>query len=323
MTDCIHFAYAMNGPDRGRKLDGANAVEVLRDSALGWVHLAADHPDTKAWIRTNLSYLDETVTDALLVPATRPRATAIGNGLLVILRGVNTNEGRDPEDMVAVRLWADAERIVTLARQRVRALEDIADDIARGRGPTDAGAFLTRLAERLNARLEPLVNDLDIETDSLEEEVIGNPDRNLRRRIVEMRLQVIELRRHSAPQREALAELEDSGHELIDPEDMRHLRETRERLTRQVENLDEMRESLAVLREELAGHMSDRLNRNMYILSILSAIFLPLGFLTGLFGINLGGMPGADSPWAFWIFTGILTVILCLQIGVLRMLRWM
>ncbi len=40
----------------------------------------------------------------------------------------------------------------------------------------------------------------------------------------------------------------------------------------------------------------------MYLLSVITAIFLPLGFLTGLFGINLGGMPGAEYKWGFWIF---------------------
>lgn len=323
MTGCMRFAYALNGPHAGRKLDGEEAPVVLRDQTLGWVHLAADDPETRGWIDANLSYLDETITEALLAPATRPRATALENGLLVVLRGVNLNEGKDPEDMVSIRIWADAERIVTLAVQRVRALEDISASIEAGEGPETAGQFLAMLAERLNARLEPLVHELDQETDALEEEVIGAPGQVLRKRIVEMRLQVIELRRHASPQRQALSALEDIRTPLLDIDDLRHLSESRERLTRQVENLDEMRDSLAVLREELSSQLSDRLNRNMYILSILSAIFLPLGFLTGLLGINVGGMPGADNPNAFWIVSGGLAVLVAIQLFVLRRLKWM
>jgi len=323
MTGCIRFSYALDGPEAGQKLSPDRTPEVLRDDTLGWVHLEADHPDTPAWIAENLAYLDPAVQEALITPATRPRATRIGAGILVILRGVNTNEGRDPEDMVAVRVWADANRIVTLSRQRVSALRDVADALEAGRGPGDAGAFLALLAESLNARLEPLVADLDIETDALETAVIGTPDQKLRHRIVAMRLQVIELYRHSAPQVAALRDLEAAELPFLGASDRMYIAEIRQSLTRQTENLVEMRESLAVLREELSGQISDRLNRHMYILAVISGICLPLGILTGLFGVNLGGMPGAAHPHAFWIFSAALVVIIGLQAVILRLVRWM
>ena len=83
-----------------------------------------------------------------------------------------------------------------------------------------------------------------------------------------------------------------------------------------------MRERMALVRDELAGQLSDRLNRNMYLLSILSALFLPLGFLTGLFGINVAGMPGAEVSHAFWYFSGGLVVVVGLQLAILRKLHW-
>ncbi|MGR3323201.1 MAG: zinc transporter ZntB [Pseudooceanicola sp.] len=322
MTDFIHHARALNGPRAGRPLDPAEAVTVLREDTLGWVHLSAGHPGTPGWIAENLSYLDPAVHEALTATATRSRAARIGEGLLVILRGVNTNEGRDPEDMVAVRIWADAHRIVTLSRQPVRALGDIARLLEAGQGPDSTGAFLAMLAEQLNDRLDPLVSDLDIETDALETEVVGNTDQSLRKRIVAMRLQVIELHRHAAPQIAALTSLEGMRFDFISESDRLHFAETRQSLTRLVENLAEMRDSLAVLREELSGQISDRLNRHMYILSILSAVFLPLSFLTGLLGINVGGIPGADNPNAFWIACGGMLGVLALQLWILRRVGW-
>ena len=319
----VLFSYALAGPRAGQQLHGEDIVTCLEEETLGWVHLDADHPEADDWIIRHMPYLDDTVPQALTQPWTRSRAARIGNGALAILRGVNLNDGKDPEDMVAIRIWAEAERIVTMSRQRVRSLEDIAESITRGEGPTGTGEFLAVLAERLNARMEPLISDLDMETDALETQVIGHPDQTLRHRIVAMRLQVIELRRHAAPQREALLRLELDDHAFMDDNDRRHIHEAREKLTRLVENLDEMKDSLAVLREELSGQLSDRLNRHMYILSILSAIFLPLGFLTGLLGINVGGMPGADNPMAFWYVCGGLLVVVLLQLLILRRARWL
>lgn len=323
MTDPVLLAYALSGPEAGAPLQGADIDRCLREETLGWVHLSADHEATPDWIASHMPYLDETVTEVLIQTMTRSRASRIGKGVLAVLRGINFNEGRDPEDMVAIRIWAEPERIVTLSRQRVRALEDIAEVITAGQGPETVGEFLAMLAERLNARLEPLIVDLDIETDSLESLVIRRPDQNLRHRIVAMRLQVIELRRHSSPQREALERLEGEDIDFFDEGDRRRMREAREKLTRLVENLDEMKDSLAVLREELSGQLSDRLNRHMYILSILTAIFLPLGFFTGLLGINVGGLPGANHPWAFWIVSLGLVGVLVLQLAILRRARWL
>ena len=83
-----------------------------------------------------------------------------------------------------------------------------------------------------------------------------------------------------------------------------------------------MRERMALVRDELNGQASERLNRNMYLLSILSAVFLPLGFLTGLFGINVAGLPGTGEPLAFWFFVGALVIVAALQLAVLRRMRW-
>jgi zinc transporter len=72
----------------------------------------------------------------------------------------------------------------------------------------------------------------------------------------------------------------------------------------------------------LGNALSDRLNRNLYTLSVVTAIFLPLGFLTGLFGINIGGMPGVEDEQAFFVFAGALAIIVSIQIVIFKYLKW-
>ncbi|HBF99444.1 MAG TPA: zinc transporter ZntB, partial [Alphaproteobacteria bacterium] len=92
--------------------------------------------------------------------------------------------------------------------------------------------------------------------------------------------------------------------------------------TRFVEDLDAVRERSQIIQDELTTALSDKLNRNLYLLSIVAAIFLPLGFLTGLLGINVGGIPGTESPYAFGIFSAILVLIVGLQVVIFRKLHW-
>ena len=78
------------------------------------------------------------------------------------------------------------------------------------------------------------------------------------------------------------------------------IRESLNRFNRYLEELDSIRDRAIVTQEELLSQLSETLNRRMYILSLVATFFLPMGFLTGLLGINVGGIPGADRP--IWFF---------------------
>ncbi|MDX1581577.1 MAG: CorA family divalent cation transporter, partial [Alphaproteobacteria bacterium] len=110
--------------------------------------------------------------------------------------------------------------------------------------------------------------------------------------------------------------------EWMDQRDRLLLREVADKITRYVEELDTVRERAAVVQDELSSRLAERLNNNTYVLSVIAAIFLPLGLLTGLLGINVGGMPGADQSWAFWVVTAALLVLVPLEMWLFRRLNW-
>ncbi|MDO6588012.1 zinc transporter ZntB [Salipiger sp. 1_MG-2023] len=320
--DVIETGFILAGNRHGQSLAPSEACDILRSDTLGWVHLRAQHPDTPGWIIENLSYLDPTIIDALVAEETRPRVTRVGDGLIVILRGINTIDGEDPEDMVSVRLWIDPQRIISLSRRRVRAISDIADELRRGHGPDDCASFLVDLVERLTQRIENFWRGIDDEADDLEEAVLTEAAPEIRPRLADLRRRAIILRRYLQPQRDALRGLQPAHPFWLEADDLRHLAEEVDALERVVEDADAMRDRMALVRDEIASQLSDKLNRNMYLLSILSALFLPLGFLTGLFGINVAGMPGAQDGDAFWIFIGALVVVVAAQLAILRKLKW-
>ena len=83
-----------------------------------------------------------------------------------------------------------------------------------------------------------------------------------------------------------------------------------------------MRERVAVTQEELLSRLSDQMNTRMYVLSVVAAIFLPLGFLTGLLGVNVGGIPGVENPWAFYLFVLFLVGIVVAQMLWFKRKKW-
>jgi len=318
----ILFAWAFDGKGGGRTIIGEDLRSVMQIGSQAWVHMDATHKDTRAWLRKAMGNLDELILDALLADETRPRIVEFEDGALLILRGVNLNEGADPMDMVSIRLWIDANRIVSLERRNVKAVRDIERRLTHGKGPKNSGDFLVQLSASLFARMEPVLTALDEATDDIEEKILENPDFSERQTIVDIRKQAIIFRRYMSPQRDVMQHLRSSDYDWLDTVQRRHIQESHDRVLRYVEDLDTIRERAQIVKDELSNMLSDRLNKNLYILSVIAAIFLPLGFLTGLLGINIGGVPGSDNPNAFWIFNAGLLVLISLQIWLFRKFKW-
>lgn len=322
MTDAILCAYAIKGDGTGQPLSGDDISKTIKADQLAWVHLDAGHPDTKIWLEKEITYLDPLIIEALLEPQTRPRIVEHEGGALMILRGVNLNENSEPEDMISIRLWVDAHRIISLRLRKLKAVDDMINRLEGGNGPKNAGEFIGTLSGHLFERMEPVFSELDERLDTVEEEVIEHPDKSLRHTITDIRKQAIIFRRYIAPQKDVIAHLRNSDMAWLEHGHKRKLQENFDRVLRYVEDLDAIRERGQIVKDELASALADQINKNMYMLTIIAAIFLPLGFLTGLLGINVGGIPGAEFDGAFFVFCGILTSIVFLQILIFKWFKW-
>ena len=287
-----------------------------------WLHLDYVNETTLQWLREE-SGLDPLIIETLTTEETRPRCFPHGNGLVVILRGVNLNPGADPDDMVSIRAWIEPMRIITVRHRRVMAIEDLRSALKEDAGPANSGEFLSGLCDLLSQRMAGVISEMDDAVDDLEDQVLEKETHRLRSTIGNLRRQAIRLRRYLAPQREVLARLQSEKTEWLGEMNKACLREVADRLTRYVEDLDSARERAAVIRDELEGRLAEQMNKTMYVLSIVAAIFLPLGLLTGLLGINVGGIPGAENPLAFWEVCLLLVFVVIFQIVFFWKMKWL
>lgn len=322
MTYSILHACQIDGNGSGKTLEGAAISQMIKDDALAWVHLDGTHPDSRTWLENELTYLDHIIVDALLATETRPRIVEFEHGVLMILRGVNLNDNANPEDMISIRLWIDPSRIISVQLRDLKATHDIQDKLKAGKGPKNSGDFITMLSSHLFERMEPVFTYMNERLDNIEEMVMEDPDISERKSITEIRRQAIIFRRYIAPQRDVISHLRNSDQDWIDAQHKRKLQENLDRIIRYIEDLETVRERAQIVKDELASILSDKMNKNMYVLSVIAAIFLPLGFLTGLLGINVSGIPGADNPYAFSIFGGMLALLVTAQIFIFKKLKW-
>ncbi len=302
------YAYLLNGDGTGTPYDWPAINSWTPEKGLLWVHLDRSHDQAKQWIE-DTSGMPALAQQIMLANESRPRSVSFKEGLAVTLRGVNLNPGENPEDMVSLRLWLSAQMIVTVRTRQLMAVREIRAETEEGMGPNNPGDMLVAVANKLVDRMGPVIDELSDTTDRLEDEMIETESREIRSQLHEIRHQTIGLRRYLAPQRDAIARLNQENQPWLTEGHKLRLRETTDRVLRIVEELDEVRERAAVVQDELVSRNAEQMNRTMYVLTVVAGILLPLSFITGLLGINVGGMPGVENKTAFAIVCIILVVM--------------
>ncbi len=315
------FGRVLDGKGGARRIDWAEAKrwQPAHPDEMMWVHLCRTRPGVQEWLEDGLG-MPEPTAELLTSDATRPRAFREGDTLVATLRGINFNPGAEPEDMVSMQVWCDGTRLVTLRRHPLQTPRVTLAEIDKGSGPTDAGAIITSLVEHMIARMNSSIIDMNDHIDELEEADLEEDTDRMLGKIATIRRNCLALKRHMSPQHEALERISRDAPEWFEEHDRREIAETIDRLRRYLDDLDISKESAVVLQDDLRARAIASTDRTSYLLTIVAAIFLPLSFVTGLLGINVGGMPGVQDPDAFWLVVAMCGGILSIQL--LLFWRW-
>lgn len=321
--EVLLFARILDGRGSGREIgwDAARDWTPVPGEVL-WMHVCRNADGIQNWLETSFG-IPEPTAELLVSDDTRPRAFAEGETLVAVLRGINFNPDAQPEDMVSMQMWSDGSRLVTLRRHRLQTPRDTLALIDAGVGPADAGALITSLTEHMVARMSRSIIDMNAHIDELEEAgEDADPEKTLAK-IAMIRRNCLALKRHMSPQHEALERISREAPRWFEEHDRREIAETIERLGRYLADIDISKESAVVLQDDIRARSIASNEKATYMLTIVAGIFLPLGFVTGLLGINVGGMPGMQSPDAFWVVVGLCCAILLVQLFLFWRWRWL
>lgn len=314
----FEFAMLLDGKGSARSLNENEVAAWKESDGILWIDLDQNKASASKWVNGK-SNVDNIVADILLAGETRPRSIVEPNGLIAVMRGINMNAGAVPDDMVAVRIWLEKNRIITSHRRTMLSLSDVKEALMSGQGPVSSGDFLVELTGYLSGRIGSSVENIEMMVENLDAQMATATISDLRTSLGIVRRQAAAIRRHLSPQRDALDRLARAQSVILSQSEAYDLREAGDHITRQLEDLDLARENALVTQEELMNRIAQEQNSRMYLLSIVSAIFLPLMFVTGLLGMNVAGLPGTVNPKGFVYAAAIMIVF---GIGMAVYFRW-
>ncbi|QPG28779.1 zinc transporter ZntB [Pantoea sp. SM3640] len=309
------------------QLDGKGGMipiaedEVIQCEQPCWLHLNYTHRKSAEWLQST-PQIPDTVRDALAGDSMRPRVSRLGDGFMIVLRSVNHNSDARRDQLVVMRVFINDKLIVSTRRRKVSAVDEVLTDLQNGNGPIDCGSWLVDVCDALTDHTSEFIEELHDKIIELEDALLDQrmPARG---ELGLLRKQLIVMRRYMAPQRDVYARLASEKLAWMDDSERRRMQEIADRLGRGLDDLDAGVARTAILADEVASAMAESMNRRTYTMSLMAMIFLPATFLTGLFGVNLGGIPGGGWKYGFSIFCLLLVALAVGVAGYLRKRRWL
>ncbi len=302
------------------KIDPDSLPAIKHENDYVWLQLHFSGPEVKLFLQP--LNINESAIHALTKAESRPRVAISNEELLLIVRGVNKIKGEKPENMISVRILATRNLLISCQKKNLMSIQNLLADIEQGNPPLSTGDFIVRLNERIVVNMGDTMENIEERAIAMEERVMDDSRNDYKPDLHHLRRQIIQLKRFLIPQRDALNKLQLDKTNWMTSKQQIRLREVGDYLLRYLEVLEASRELAAVSMEMVNQRQNEQLNKRMYLLSLIAALFLPLSFFSGLFGVNLSGIPLADRPYAFPLFVLILLLIVLGMFRFFKRNKW-
>lgn len=296
-----------DGRGNVRKLDDAEEAEPkvpVRGFAVVAGNLRA--PEFKVWLKAEVGDFN---AELLTVPNTRTRCTVLEDKAMVVLRVARP--GAEPEDVgrQLLSLYLEKGRVIIGSELNIVDLLGISQWQQTRHAPMSPADLVARLALRAADRMEPLVERMGDNLDDVEEQLITGSRKDVSIKLARLRRTLISLRRLIWPQRDVLNTLEIEELSFLSARDRVRLREAAGRTARLGDELQALSERAVLVHEQILDTRAEQMNQTMLVLAAVTVVFMPLTVISGILGMNVAGIPYADSPWAFWVVAGGLALL--------------
>lgn len=317
ISDAV-YAWQLDGKGGVTRIDPAGFVNCDRPC---WLHLDYTLPGSQQWLSTT-PLLPDVVRDALAGESMRPRVTRLGDGTMITLRSINFNADARPDQLVTFRVYMTDKLIISTRHRKVYSIDEVLNDLQHGAGPINSGNWLVEICDAITDHTSEFIEDLHDKIIDMEDAVLEQqmPERG---KMALLRKQLIVLRRYMAPQRDVFSRLASERLPWMNDDERRRMQEIADRLGRGLDDIDGSIARTTVLADEISSLMADAMNRRTYTMSLMAMVFLPTTFLTGLFGVNLGGIPGGGWSLGFSSFCLMLVVLVLGVAWWLRRSKWL
>ncbi len=290
-------------------LDWGNAEPYQEIDGSTWLHFNLADLRAHDWIAA-CEQIPPIGRQFLLNTDPHIRIEAVERGFAGVLSDLHYEFDADPDRVGLLRFYVDQDLVVTARLHPLKSADRLRLEVRGGLVVASTMQLVTRFVEHVTDSLTAVATEQGDIVDEIEDRVLK--DRFLResRELGGVRRLLARLRRHVEAQRRALGHLAHRPPDWCCDYDATELNRSIERLSGVSQDLESIQDRARLLQDEIAGRIGNATNHNLYVISLLTAVFLPITLITGIFGMNVGGVPwvGQDSGFGWVMALMILTV---------------
>ncbi len=323
----------IENPDTGGLICGFSLQDGGPAYPVQWDHKSPSLPAGAMWLHFNLadtratnwiaqcSALPQDARDLLLDQDNHAACEVFHHGLAMTLGDLHHDFNDDPEGFGTLRLYIDQRFVISGRRHPLKAVDQLRREMTRGLQIAGTVDLFGHLVHDLGETFHGVIKNLNDIVDDSEDEILAGRLQDQGTELGRIRRLLARLRRHVNGNRQAMAQALAAIQHWDRGADISHLRQAVERLEGSAQDLELVQDRARLLQEEIAGRLNEATNRNLYVLSLATVALLPINLITGVFGMNTGGLPWNEDPSGFHKAVIVMFVAMAASLGVLHWRR--
>jgi len=281
------------GPAREVGADGI-VQAIAQTDKVTWLHFNLSDARARRWL-LDAAFVPAALREVLQEHDENRRVESTDGGLLLVIRDFTYEDESDPSEVATLWCYAGRHLLITARLHALKSSDELRQRMRSGIAAASGIDLVAQLLDIRTARIKQLASDMTRQLDDIEDEILAGNIRQQRELLGRARRLCARLRREFAPERADLGRvLHRPAHPLADA-DRGVLESSVENLAFAIEEIAEIYERAKLLQEELASRLAENTGRNLYVLSLLTAVLLPMTLVTGVYGMNVAHLPGATS----------------------------
>lgn len=300
---------------------------VAAGEGVVWVHLhECDEREHNIILKEVFNFHPLAIEDTLSKGYQPPKVDDFGDYIFVIVHAIETGGVAEELTTEELNCFLGRNYLVTASHSlHVTPVDTVWQRVQRDNRILERGAdfLLHTILDAVVDEFLPFLDRIDEEVDLLEDQIILDPKPPALRRILELKHSILALRRIASPQREVMQRLSRGEFELLSQQSQIYFRDVYDHLVRITDLSEGVRDVVSGTLDTYLSVSSNRMNEIMKTLTLVSTIFMPLTFLTGLYGMNFDNIPELRWRYGYFMVWGIAILLIAGMLWMFRRRKWL
>ncbi len=315
--------------DRLEEKEISQISEALEPSGkfdVTWINIDGNQNHEGIEKLCNAFQIHPLTIEDILTPEQRPKMEDNADYVFLVLKMLSFNEKNATLEHEQVSLLLTKDHVISFQERPGDPFEIIRSRLRAGKGKIKnkgADYLFYALVDTIVDYYFVVLEKVGDRLEEIEDNLLDNPSTNTLNNLHKIKKEIISLRRLLWPLREALYKLERDEIKLIKRETQIYIRDIYDHTIQIIETVESFRDMVSGMIDLYQSSISNRLNQVMKVLTIISTIFIPLTFITGLYGMNFDHIPELHWRYGYYAVWGLSITVVTVMLTIFRKNNWL